>query len=81
MNIYNLFFVTPQCNSIKMQIINANAIVHSNYVLIVWFSTPHMSNAIDGPYRITSQHVSYKHLRYDGSVPSFVPQIYGYCRR
>lgn len=67
----------------KLQIVNASCIVimHLNYTLIVWFSAPYMSDAIDSPHRMQSNHVSHEHLRHNSSAPSFVPQIYGYCCR
>jgi len=47
--------------------------MHSNYALIVWFGAPCMSNAIDSPHGVQSNHVTYEHLRHDSSAPSLVP--------
>lgn len=49
-------------------------------VLIIWSGTPRMSDAVDGPYNVQSENVSYKHLRYDGPSPGVVPEIHGYHR-
>lgn len=56
-----------------MQILNYIVITHSNYTLIVWFSAPHMSNAINRPHGIQGNHVSYEYLRYNSSVPCLIP--------